>query len=93
MAPELTGGETVLTGMLEDQSAVFGILARIEAIGLELLELRRDASQPGPARLARTPGIADRGVHGEHRDLYGTSSSSTAGYTGAASVTTSLGAP
>jgi len=27
MASELTGGETVLTGLLEDQSAVFGVLA------------------------------------------------------------------
>ena len=41
MASELTGGETVLTGLLEDQSAVFGVLAQIEALGLELLELRQ----------------------------------------------------
>ena len=41
MESELTGGETVLTGLLEDQSAVFGVLAQIEALGLELLELRQ----------------------------------------------------
>jgi hypothetical protein len=41
MASELTGGEIVLTGLLEDQSAVFGVLAQIEALGLELLELRQ----------------------------------------------------
>jgi hypothetical protein len=41
MAAELDGGETVLTGALQDQSAVFGVLAQIEALGLELLELRR----------------------------------------------------
>jgi len=41
MVAELTGGETVLTGLLEDQSAVFGVLAQIEALGLELLELRQ----------------------------------------------------
>jgi hypothetical protein len=41
MVAELNGGETVLTGLLEDQSAVFGVLAQIEALGLELLELRQ----------------------------------------------------
>jgi hypothetical protein len=35
------GGETVLTGWLEDQSAVYGVLAQVEALGLELIELRR----------------------------------------------------
>ena len=40
MASELKAGETVLTGSLEDRSAVFGLLAQIEALGLELLELR-----------------------------------------------------
>jgi hypothetical protein len=40
MVPELGGGETVLTGVLEDRSAVFGVIAQIEALGLELLELR-----------------------------------------------------
>jgi hypothetical protein len=41
MVPELEGSETVLTGLLEDRSAVFGVLAQIEALGLELLELRK----------------------------------------------------
>ena len=41
MVPELRGRETVLTGLLEDRSAVFGVLAQIEALGLDLLELRR----------------------------------------------------
>jgi hypothetical protein len=41
MASELKGGETVLTGVLEDRSAVFGVLAQVEALGLELLELRQ----------------------------------------------------
>jgi hypothetical protein len=40
MVPELKDGETVLTGLLEDRSAVFGALAQIEALGLELIELR-----------------------------------------------------
>ena len=41
MASELKGGETVLTGWIEDRSALFGVLAQIEALGLELLELRQ----------------------------------------------------
>ena len=41
MACELKGSETVLTGMLEDRSAVFGVVAQIEALGLELVEVRR----------------------------------------------------
>jgi hypothetical protein len=43
MVPELKPNETVLTGVLEDRSAVFGVLAQIEALGLELLELRQIA--------------------------------------------------
>jgi hypothetical protein len=38
----LLDGETVLTGLLPDQAALFGVLAQIEAFGLELLEVRRD---------------------------------------------------
>jgi hypothetical protein len=41
MGSETLDGETVLTGSLEDQSAVYGVLAQIEALGLELIELRR----------------------------------------------------
>ena len=41
MVPEVEGGDTVLTGWLEDRSAVFGVVAQIEALGLELLELRQ----------------------------------------------------
>ena len=41
MASELRGGETVLTGVVQDRSALFGVLAQIEALGLELLELRQ----------------------------------------------------
>ena len=41
MVPELKGGETVLTGLLPDRSAVFGVVAQIDALGLELVELRQ----------------------------------------------------
>ncbi len=43
MVPEVEGSDTVLTGSLTDRSAVFGVLAQIEALGLELLEVRRVA--------------------------------------------------
>jgi hypothetical protein len=46
MVSELKGGETVLTGLLEDRSAVFGVLAQIEALGLDLLELRQVRARP-----------------------------------------------
>jgi hypothetical protein len=32
----------VLTGTLQDASAAFGVVAQIETLGLELLELRLD---------------------------------------------------
>ena len=35
------GTETVLTGPLADQAALYGLLAQMEALGLELLEVRR----------------------------------------------------
>jgi hypothetical protein len=38
------GGHTLLTGLL-DRSALYGVLAEIEALGLDLLELRRLAPQ------------------------------------------------
>jgi hypothetical protein len=34
------GEDTVLTGPLADQAALYGVLAQIEALGLELLEVR-----------------------------------------------------
>jgi len=35
------GEDTLLTGSLPDQAALHGVLAEIEALGLELLEVRR----------------------------------------------------
>lgn len=35
------GGDTVLTGELADQAALYGVLADAEALGLELIEVRR----------------------------------------------------
>jgi hypothetical protein len=46
MVCETKGGETVLTGPVEDRSALFGVLAQIEALGLELVELRQIRANP-----------------------------------------------
>jgi hypothetical protein len=35
------GAETVLSGPVVDQAALYGVLDQIEALGLELVELRR----------------------------------------------------
>lgn len=34
-------GRTVLSGVLADQAALYGVLAQLEALGLELIEVRR----------------------------------------------------
>jgi hypothetical protein len=41
MHAEAHGAATMLTGALPDQAALYGLLAQVEALGLELLELRR----------------------------------------------------
>ena len=46
LACQLKDRETVLTGVLEDRSAVFGVVGQIESLGLDLLELRRVGSDP-----------------------------------------------
>jgi hypothetical protein len=35
------GGDTILTGLLADQAALYGVLTEVEALGLELIEVRR----------------------------------------------------
>jgi hypothetical protein len=54
MAWEQQGPETVLTGVL-DQPELYGVLAEIEALGLDLLEVRRlepqrKSPEPGDSR-------------------------------------------
>ena len=49
LAPHHHGAHTVLTGLL-DQLALYGVQAEIEALGLDLLELRKlspDRESPG----------------------------------------------
>jgi hypothetical protein len=51
MAPQQHGADTVLTGLL-DRSALHGVLAEIDALGLDLLEVR----QLRPTRKSPEPG-------------------------------------
>jgi epsilon-lactone hydrolase len=41
LAPRRHGADTVLTGLLPDSAALYGVLAEIEALGLDLLEVRK----------------------------------------------------
>ncbi len=55
LVPQRHGADTVLTGLL-DRSALFGVLAEVEALGLDLLEVRqltpqRRSPEPGDSRL------------------------------------------
>jgi hypothetical protein len=67
MTPRQKGTHTVLTGWL-DQSALYGVLAEMEALGLVLLEVRQmepEAGRPAgggaPPRL-KAPTDARRGA-------------------------------
>jgi hypothetical protein len=45
LAAQTQGQDTLLRGALADQAALHGVLAQIEALGLELLEVRRLSRQ------------------------------------------------
>ena len=47
LIPQWHGADTVLTGPL-DRSALYGVLAEVEALGLDLVEVRRLG--PGKSR-------------------------------------------
>ena len=54
MTPRWHGADTVLTGLL-DRSALYGVLAEIEALGLDLLEIQKltpgcTSPEPGDGR-------------------------------------------
>jgi hypothetical protein len=40
LSAQLDGEDTLLRGFLPDQAALYGVIARLEALGLELVELR-----------------------------------------------------
>lgn len=61
MVSELKDDETVLTGSLEDRSALFGALAQVEALGLDLLELKQihAGAKPPSGRSPRAPEMGE----------------------------------
>jgi hypothetical protein len=53
MRMECTGGTTVLVGRVRDQAQLYGLIDRIEELGLELLSMQQAATSPpgsGPER-------------------------------------------
>ena len=52
MVSEVRESDTVLTGFLKDRSGVFGVIGQIEALGLELVELRDTCASPSPHECA-----------------------------------------
>jgi hypothetical protein len=41
------GGDTILSGVFADRAALYGVLAQLEMLGLELIEVRRlSAGEP-----------------------------------------------
>jgi hypothetical protein len=56
--------------LLADRSALFGVLEQIEALGLDLLELRQIRARPkrpDAARRSPAPGSTDRGALDDRR--------------------------
>jgi hypothetical protein len=50
---ESRGEDTLLAGVLADQAALHGVLIQIEALGLELVEVRRLPAKRLPANRAK----------------------------------------
>ena len=48
LAATPAAAETVLRGEIADQAALYGVLDRIESLGLELLDVRRAEFPPSP---------------------------------------------
>jgi hypothetical protein len=44
LSARIRGDKTILSGRIPDQSALYGVLHELEALGVELIELRRTAS-------------------------------------------------
>jgi hypothetical protein len=44
LAASRSGQDTLLTGSLQDESALYGVIAELDALGLQLLEIRRPST-------------------------------------------------
>ncbi|MGH2881190.1 MAG: hypothetical protein ACRDPA_00565 [Solirubrobacteraceae bacterium] len=55
LALSRSGQDTLLTGSLPDQYALYGVIHQLEALGLELLEIRRLPTFPRSSASDRRP--------------------------------------
>ncbi|GAA4359114.1 hypothetical protein [Angustibacter luteus] len=46
LSADVVPAQTVLTGVVPDQAALFGLLTRLQGLGLELVEVRRLPASP-----------------------------------------------
>ncbi|MGP8205706.1 MAG: hypothetical protein ACLQVK_06545 [Acidimicrobiales bacterium] len=60
LEPETRDGDTILRGVLPDRAALHGVLAEIEALGIELLALQRLPLEPGNLGEQREQGDGGR---------------------------------
>jgi hypothetical protein len=60
---EARGSETVLTGEVRDGSALYGVIAQLEALGLQLIEIKPLTAAPAGAIPTSRP-AGDYGVGG-----------------------------
>jgi len=86
MRMETRGGQTILTGEVKDQPHLFGILQRLNGLGIELLSVEALSEETGPMVAEGIRGLSHEpvpwpsldqglftGVHG--RIMFGTSHS------------------
>ena len=64
------GNDTFLSGSLVDRAALYGVLAMIETLGLELVELRRVTSPELVSRMVRTGELEVSGEDQAEVDTY-----------------------
>ena len=64
------GNDTVLSGSLVDRAALYGVLAVIETLGLELIELRQVTSPELVSRMVRAGELEVSGEDQAEVDTY-----------------------
>jgi predicted ester cyclase len=64
------GNDTVLSGSLVDRAALYGVLAMIETLGLELVELRQVAGPELVSRMVRAGELQVSGADQAEVDIY-----------------------
>ena len=64
------GNDTVLSGSLVDRAALYGVLAMIETLGLELIELRQVTSPELVSRMMRAGELEVSGEDQAEVDTY-----------------------